>query len=153
MYIVIVLNTLRLHSVSYRMLQLDQRGSDFTLSFLYCTPENTKAITYFAFTYPFSYTDLQNYLKKIDAKMGKCNVTCTDDIYYHRECAIKSLEGRRLDVLTISSYRNISMEREDRLSDMFPEKSEERPYKFWDKKVCCRVALMVLFYTEINFHV
>ncbi|XP_070163298.1 cytosolic carboxypeptidase-like protein 5 isoform X2 [Polyergus mexicanus] len=114
---------------------LDQRGNDFTLSFLYYTPENSRAVTYFAFTYPFSYTDLQNYLKRIDARMGKRSVMCTDDIYYHRECAIKSLEDRRLDVLTISSYHNISMEREDRLINMFPEKNEERPYKFRDKKV------------------
>ncbi|XP_011146062.1 cytosolic carboxypeptidase-like protein 5 isoform X2 [Harpegnathos saltator] len=114
---------------------LDQRGSDFTLSFLYYTPNDTKAVTYFAFTYPFSYTDLQNYLKRVDQRMGKSSVTCVDDVYYHRECAIKSLEGRRLDVLTVSSYRNISMEREDRLNNMFPEKNEERPYKFRNKKV------------------
>ncbi|XP_018315688.1 cytosolic carboxypeptidase-like protein 5 isoform X1 [Mycetomoellerius zeteki] len=114
---------------------VDQKGNDFTLSFLYYTPENSKAITYFAFTYPFSYTDLQNYLRKIDVRMEKRSVMCTDDIYYHRECAIKSLEDRRLDILTISSYHNISMEREDRLNNMFPEKSEERPYKFRDKKV------------------
>jgi len=116
-------------------LQFDQKGNDFTLSFLYYTPENLKAITYFAFTYPFSYIDLQNYLKKIDIRMGKRSIICADDIYYHRECAIKSLEGRRLDVLTISSYHNILMEREDRLTNMFPERSEERPYKFRDKKV------------------
>ncbi|XP_011865121.1 PREDICTED: cytosolic carboxypeptidase-like protein 5 isoform X2 [Vollenhovia emeryi] len=114
---------------------LDQRGNDFTLSFLYYTPENSKAVTYFAFTYPFSYTDLQNYLRRIDARMGKRSVMSTDDVYYHRECAIRSLEDRRLDLLTISSYHNISTEREDRLSNMFPEKSEERPYKFRDKKV------------------
>ncbi|KAL6268400.1 hypothetical protein P5V15_001535 [Pogonomyrmex californicus] len=114
---------------------LDQKGNDFTLSFLYYTPENSKAITYFAFTYPFSYTDLQNYLKRIDMRMGKRSVVCMDDIYYHRECAIKSMEDRRLDILTISSYHNISMEREDRLNNMFPEMNEERPYKFRDKKV------------------
>lgn len=116
-------------------MQLDQGGNDFTLSFLYCTPENSKAITYFAFTYPFSYIDLQNYLRRIDMKMEKRNVICADDVYYHRECAIKSLEGRRLDILTISSYHNISTEREDRLINMFPETNEERPYKFRDKKV------------------
>ncbi|XP_067208882.1 cytosolic carboxypeptidase-like protein 5 isoform X1 [Linepithema humile] len=114
---------------------LDQKGNDFTLSFLYHTPENSKAISYFAFTYPFSYTDLQNYLRRIDMRMEKRSAICTDDIYYHRECAIKSLEDRRLDVLTISSYHNISTEREDRLNNMFPEISEERPYKFWDKKI------------------
>lgn len=67
--------------------------------------------------------------------MGKGSVISEDDIYYHRECAIKSLEGRRLDVLTISSYHNITQKREDRLNNMFPELSEERPYKFRDKKV------------------
>ncbi|KAF7393359.1 hypothetical protein HZH68_010178 [Vespula germanica] len=81
--------------------KVDQTGSDFMLSFTYYTPENQKAVTYFAFT----------------------------------ECAIKSLEGRRLDVLTISSYHNILNVREDRFDNMFPEKHEERPFKFLDKKV------------------
>ncbi|KAK2575459.1 hypothetical protein KPH14_011191 [Odynerus spinipes] len=115
--------------------KLDQTGSDFTLSFTYQTPENTKAITYFAFTYPFSYTDLQNYLRKIDMRMAKHYATSADDIYYHRECAIKSLEGRRLDVLTISSYHNILNVREDRFDNMFPEELEQRPFKFLDKKI------------------
>ncbi|CAL7934428.1 unnamed protein product [Xylocopa violacea] len=114
---------------------LDQKGSDFTLSFIYNAPENPKAITYFAFTYPFSYTDLQNYLRKIEVRMAKRDVTSVDDVYYQRECAIKSLEGRRLDLITISSFHNISTEREDRLNNMFPEKNEERPFKFWNKKV------------------
>lgn len=114
---------------------MDQKGSDFTLSFLYCTPENIKAITYLAFTYPFSYTDLQNYLRRVEARIAKRTITCADDVYYHRECAIQSLEGRRLDVITISSFHYISTEREDRLSNMFPEKHEERPFKFWIKKV------------------
>ncbi|XP_076766180.1 cytosolic carboxypeptidase-like protein 5 isoform X2 [Xylocopa sonorina] len=114
---------------------LDQKGSDFTLSFIYSAPENPKAITYFAFTYPFSYTDLQNYLRKIEIRMAKRDITSVDDVYYQRECAIKSLEGRRLDLITISSFHNISTEREDRLNNMFPERNEERPFKFWNKKV------------------
>lgn len=119
----------------FTIFQLDQKGSDFTLSFVYVTPENSKAITYFAFTYPFSYTDLQNYLKRIETRISKRNITSVDDVYYNRECAIKSLEGRRMDLITISSFHNISTEREDRLNNMFPEKNEERPFKFWDKKV------------------
>ncbi|XP_017877708.1 cytosolic carboxypeptidase-like protein 5 isoform X3 [Ceratina calcarata] len=114
---------------------MDQKGNDFTLSFTYNAPENLKAITYFAFTYPFSYTDLQNYLKRIETKLSKRTITSVDDVYYHRECAIKSLEGRRLDLITISSFHNISGEREDRLNNLFPEKEEERPFKFWDKKI------------------
>ncbi|XP_015589458.1 cytosolic carboxypeptidase-like protein 5 isoform X2 [Cephus cinctus] len=114
---------------------LDHKGSEFTLSFVYRTSENPKAITYIAFTYPFTYTDLQQYLKKIGTKMIKKNTVTADDIYYHRECATTSLEGRRLDLLTISSHHNISTEREDRLKNMFPEKNEERPFKFKGKKV------------------
>ncbi|XP_066598204.1 cytosolic carboxypeptidase-like protein 5 [Prorops nasuta] len=114
---------------------MDHKNNDFTLSFIYYTPENSKSITYFAFTYPFSYTDLQTYLNKLDMKLSKKTQTSLDDIYYHRECAIKSLDGRRLDILTISSYHNISMEREDRLKSMFPEKEEERSFKFQDKKI------------------
>ncbi|XP_048512675.1 cytosolic carboxypeptidase-like protein 5 isoform X2 [Athalia rosae] len=114
---------------------LDHKGSEFTLSFLFRTPENSKAISYIAFTYPFSYTDLQNYLKRIDAKLMKKNVTLADDIYYHRECAIMSLEGLRLDLLTISSHHNISTEREAKLKRLFPIKDEERPFKFRGKKI------------------
>ncbi|XP_031780428.1 cytosolic carboxypeptidase-like protein 5 isoform X1 [Nasonia vitripennis] len=113
----------------------DDKNNEFILSFNYRTSENPNAITYFAFTYPFSYTDLQNHLKKIDAKMTKQNVNLADDIYYHRENAINSLEGRRLDILTISSYYNILTEREAKLKDLFPDENEERPFKFQDKKI------------------
>lgn len=124
------------------ILQLDQKGSEFTLSFIFRAAENTKAITYIAFTYPFSYTDLQNYLKKIDVRMTKRNVAVPDDVYYHRECAIMSLEGRRLDLLTISSHHNISTEREARLKGLFPIKDEERPFKFRGKKVRLRLSII-----------
>ncbi|OXU27482.1 hypothetical protein TSAR_010642 [Trichomalopsis sarcophagae] len=113
----------------------DDKNNEFILSFNYRTSENPNAVTYFAFTYPFSYTDLQNHLKKIDAKMTKQNVNLADDIYYHRENAINSLEGRRLDILTISSYYNILTEREAKLKDLFPDENEERPFKFQDKKI------------------
>lgn len=117
------------------LLQLDEKSNEFTLSFTYRTPENPKAITYFAFTYPFTYSDLQTQLKKIQTRLSRRTITSVDDIYYHRECVIKSLEGRRLELLTISSFQNISMEREDRLMNLFPEKDEERPFKFRNKKV------------------
>ncbi|XP_051161461.1 cytosolic carboxypeptidase-like protein 5 isoform X2 [Leptopilina boulardi] len=114
---------------------LDEKSNEFTLSFNYRTPDNPKAITYFAFTYPFTYNDLQTQLKKIQSRLSRRTIVSVDDIYYHRECVIKSLEGRRLELLTISSYQNISMEREDRLMNLFPEKNELRPFKFKNKKV------------------
>ena len=114
---------------------MDQKGSEFTLSFIYHTPENPKAISYLAFTYPFTYQDLQNYLGRIDNRMLKRILLHPDDIYYHRECAIKSLEGRRLELLTISSFHNISTDREDRLTNMFPETDDARSFKFHGKKI------------------
>lgn len=70
--------------------------------------------------------------------------TNSDDIYYHRECAIKSLEGRRLDILTISSYHNILKEREHRIKDLFPYENEDRPFKFFDKKVYIQILIQIL---------
>ncbi|KAJ8669075.1 hypothetical protein QAD02_000334 [Eretmocerus hayati] len=115
----------------------DDKNNDFILTFNYRASENPNAITYFAFTYPFSYTDLQNYLKKIENRILKHDkkVHLADDIYYHRECAIKTLQGRRLDLLTISSHHNIRREREAKIKDLFPESDEERPFKFHNKKV------------------
>ncbi|CAH2105329.1 unnamed protein product [Euphydryas editha] len=107
----------------------------FTLSFRYRTAENPKATTFFAFTYPYSFAELQIALNSIDLKMLPLPPPQSpDDIYYCRECLIYSLEGRRVDLLTISSHHGITTEREDRLKNLFPE-NQERPFKFQNKKV------------------
>lgn len=62
-------------------------------------------------------------------------MTSKDDIYYMRECVCQSLEGRRVDLITISSYHNITAEREVRLKNLFPEQNKLRPFKFIGKKV------------------
>lgn len=107
----------------------------FSLSFKYRTPDNPDAIVYFAFTYPYSYMDLQHSLRLIDEKYLHAPRLSTDDIYYVRECVCKSVEGRRIDLLTISSHHNMTMEREDRLQFLFPDKNVPRPFKFDNKKV------------------
>ncbi|KAJ8733482.1 hypothetical protein PYW08_001780 [Mythimna loreyi] len=107
----------------------------FTLSFKYRTPENLKATTFFAFTYPFSFAELQIALNSIDLKMLPLPPPQSpDDIYYTRECLIYSLEGRRVDLLTITSHHGITTEREERLRNLFPD-NQERPFKFNNKKV------------------
>lgn len=107
----------------------------FTLSFKYRTSENLKATTFFAFTYPFSFAELQIALNSIDLKMLPLPPPqSADDIYYTRECLIYSLEGRRVDLLTITSHHGITNEREERLKNLFPD-PQERPYKFQNKKV------------------
>ncbi|XP_050305436.1 cytosolic carboxypeptidase-like protein 5 [Anthonomus grandis grandis] len=107
----------------------------FTLSFKCRSPENTESITYFAFTYPFSYTELQKMLGTIDTKWLSIQPITEDDIYYVRETACVSLEGRNIDLITISSYHGITMQREDRLKNLFLDKDVSRPHKFSGKKV------------------
>ncbi|XP_018332039.1 cytosolic carboxypeptidase-like protein 5 [Agrilus planipennis] len=109
-------------------------NDDRSLSFKYKTPENPESITYFAFTYPFSYNDIQNSLRTIDAKYLSASGH-NDDIYYYRECLCYSLEGRKVDLLTITSYYNISKERETRLKHLFPETHLVRPFKFTGKPI------------------
>lgn len=70
----------------------------FTLSFKYRTSENSKATTFFAFTYPFSFAELQIALNSIDLKMLPIPpAQSPDDIYYYRECLVYSLEGNLLN--------------------------------------------------------
>ncbi|CAK1598524.1 unnamed protein product [Parnassius mnemosyne] len=107
----------------------------FTLSFKFRTSENTKATTFFAFTYPYSFAELQIALNTIDLKLLPLPPPQSpDDIYYCRECLVYSLEGRRVDLLTISSHHGITTEREDRLKNLFPD-NQDRPFKFQNKKV------------------
>lgn len=106
----------------------------FTLSFKFKTPD-PQSVTYFAFTYPFSYLELQSYLGNLDAKYLNAVPNSKDDIYYTREVVCNSLEGRRVDLITISSYHNVSTEREVRLKNLFPEDNIPRPYRFIGKKV------------------
>lgn len=111
----------------------------FILSFKYRTLENLRATTYFAFTYPYSYGELQASLNMIDSKLLRLNNILAqprpDDIYYHREVVCYSLEGRRVELLTISSYHSITTVREVRLPNLFPDVDTLRPFQFLDKKV------------------
>lgn len=109
--------------------------SVFTLTFKYKTPENAHSITYFAFTYPFSYSELQQMLCNIDTRFSKPSLGSKDDIYYTRECVCNTLEGRRVDLITITSYHNVSAEREVRLKNLFPDDNIPRPFRFVGKKV------------------
>lgn len=95
-----------------------------------------QSITYFAFTYPFSYNEIQQLLTNYDNRFANATTGAKDDIYYTRECLCYSLEGRRIDLITVSSYHNISSEREARLKNLFPNESTLRPFRFIGKKVC-----------------
>lgn len=58
-----------------------------------------------------------------------------NEIYYHRELLINSVEGRRIDLLTITSFSNIQPGREFRFNDLFPDATTPRCHTFKAKKI------------------
>ena len=106
------------------------------LTFEYVVPDAQKRTTHFAYCYPFAYSECQLLLSRQDQKYASANPNPSpDDIYYHREQLTTSLEGRRIDLLTVSSHHGITEEREDRLEGLFPEVETERAKRFSNKKV------------------
>lgn len=187
----------------------------FYISFIHRANESTDIPYYYAFTYPFTYTECLNMLDKFDRKYGKCShdieyiinriaylekeekenstkksepmksISSTkmlpkesaiiennmddmnlpsptnlesggdssspsisesmyekmskrelqNEIYYHRELLIPSLQKRRVELLTISSFHGIQNTFEERLSNLFPEMETPRCRNFKDKKI------------------
>ncbi|XP_072378899.1 cytosolic carboxypeptidase-like protein 5 isoform X1 [Diabrotica undecimpunctata] len=107
----------------------------FTLSFKFRTPDNVDSVVYFAFTYPFSVTELEKMLTNVDSKYLHVKHVADDDIYYVRETVCHSCDGKPIDLITISSYHGISKEREEKLKHLFNKSTVPRPFKFPGKKV------------------
>lgn len=104
----------------------------FQLSFVYRFPDQRNITCYFAFCYPYSYEDTQTYLQGLDCKL------CHDNphgIYYHRELLCKSIDGLRVDLLTVTSFTGMLQDREARLQGLFPDKETPRANRFQGKKV------------------
>ncbi|XP_018020290.1 pneumococcal serine-rich repeat protein-like [Hyalella azteca] len=166
------------------------------LSWIHTTPADTELVTYYAFTFPYSYTQLQQRLEAIDEVFSRVRhpsdieskkvnfaqeelfiqgtvqndnpdevlvssdlkskdstpnpgsktallsspstntqvIIKVDSVYYVRELVVKSLDSKRLDLITVSSYSGITNAREDRLPHLFPDGSQSRPFKFKNKK-------------------
>ncbi|XP_053394186.1 cytosolic carboxypeptidase-like protein 5 isoform X3 [Mercenaria mercenaria] len=113
----------------------------FILSFTYRFPEFRGATTYFAFCYPWSYTESQDNLQELDKRFQHCNnltnESAPDSIYYHRELLCYSLDKLRIDLITISSCHGLINENEPHFdSNLFPERNtEQRCKKFKGKRV------------------
>ncbi|XP_056419685.1 cytosolic carboxypeptidase-like protein 5 isoform X2 [Hyla sarda] len=114
--------------------------NQFVLSFVHRFLDCRGATTYFAFCFPFSYEECQELLAGLDDRFSDSRLMSPgssppDSIYYHRELLCHSLEGLRVDLLTISSGHGMMEEREPRLDKLFPDRSCPRPYRFSGKRV------------------
>ncbi|XP_037083859.1 LOW QUALITY PROTEIN: cytosolic carboxypeptidase-like protein 5, partial [Pollicipes pollicipes] len=106
--------------------------SNFVMSFKYYTLEDARCTTYFAFSFPYSYTELQTELNARDLQF---RLSPPVDIYYHRELLTYTLDGRRVDLLTITAADG-GEGREMRLPGLFPlALSEPRAIRFPGRKV------------------
>lgn len=113
--------------------------SGLRLTFQYSITDCRKLTTFFAFCYPFSYTECQHWLVRLDERFTS---TLPDGVYYYRELLCRSLEGRRVDLITVTSVDGISEEREAVLPGLFPDHAQPRAHTFVGKKVVvvtCRV--------------
>ncbi|XP_041265909.1 cytosolic carboxypeptidase-like protein 5 isoform X1 [Onychostruthus taczanowskii] len=113
--------------------------AQFVLSFVHRFLEHRGATTYFAFCYPFSYTECQDMLAQLDGRFQDCRhmspSSPLDSVYYHRELLCHSLDKLRVDLLTITSCHGMQEKREPRLDKLFPDTSTPRPHCFTGKRV------------------
>ncbi|XP_072263416.1 cytosolic carboxypeptidase-like protein 5 isoform X1 [Pyxicephalus adspersus] len=114
--------------------------NQFILSFVHRFLDCRGATTYFAFCFPFSYEESQEMLAGLDDRFSDCRLMSPgsspqDSIYYHRELLCHSLDGLRVDLLTVSSCHGMTEEREPRLDKLFLDRSNPRPYRFTGKRV------------------
>ena len=95
------------------------------------TVNDGKTLVYYAFTYPFTYTELQAMLSGLKQRFTPENPS----LYYHCETLVNSLDGHRLDLVTVTSHLGKQTEREDDLPGLFPDLNSERSFRFVGKKV------------------
>lgn len=108
-------------------------------------------ITLFSFSFPYSYQYLQKHLQQIEREVKAFNKLkkkqhkqskekWNQKIYFNRDLLCYSRQGRRIDLLTISSFDNITKERETiqnpgKKKILFPKGNDKkRPFLFAKKK-------------------
>ncbi|XP_022050858.2 cytosolic carboxypeptidase-like protein 5 isoform X1 [Acanthochromis polyacanthus] len=113
--------------------------NQFILSFTHRLLEVRGATTYFSFCFPFSYNECQEMLQQLDknypnaAQLSPSSAPGT--VYYHRELLCHSLDGNRVDLLTVTNCSGMQEEREARLPKLFPDTNTPRPHRFSSKRV------------------
>ncbi|KAM6954173.1 cytosolic carboxypeptidase-like protein 5 [Aplochiton taeniatus] len=113
--------------------------NQFLLSFTHRLSDVRGATTYFSFCFPFSYSECQEMLQQLDQRYPSVDSlspsSARDSVYYHREELCRSLDGNRVDLLTVTNCSGMLEEREPRLAKLFPDGGTPRPHRFAGKRV------------------
>ena len=111
---------------------------------------------FFAYYYPFPYHDCQRLLKSVDTRLrrpphadhgGASGRTSgarastlspgaepgDSNLYYHRELLTRSVNGHRVELLTITSPKGMAADREPVIDGLFPDADCVRPRRFKGK--------------------
>ena len=115
-----------------------ENGEQFSISFTYRFLEFRGATTYFAFCFPFTYTECQNMLDGIEARFFNVDFDRMphESIYMHRELLCYSLNKLRVDVVTITDCYGLQKAEEERFdSHLFPNSLRPRCRLFDGKRV------------------
>uniref|UniRef100_H3CWD9 Cytosolic carboxypeptidase-like protein 5 n=1 Tax=Tetraodon nigroviridis TaxID=99883 RepID=H3CWD9_TETNG len=115
-------------------------NNQFILSFTHRLSELRGATTFFSFCFPFSYGECQEMLEQLDKSFPNAaqltpNSSAPSTVYYHRELLCNSLDGNRVDLLTVTNCSQMQEEREPRLPKLFPDTGTPRAHRFPGKKV------------------
>jgi hypothetical protein len=106
-------------------------SSSVTWSHKFKEIEGTDEEVFFAYTYPYSYTESLNKTQNMLKRFEK-----SENIYMHRELLFHSLEGREMELITLTSNKGKTQKREEGFSEdsLLPKKGH-RPFKF-NNKTC-----------------
>ncbi|XP_024860179.1 cytosolic carboxypeptidase-like protein 5 isoform X2 [Kryptolebias marmoratus] len=113
--------------------------NQFILTFTHRLLEVRGATAYFSFCFPFSYAECQEMLQQLDESYPNAvqlsPSSAPGTVYYHRELLCHSLDGNRVDLLTVTNCSGMQDEREARLPKLFSDTNTPRPHRFSGKRV------------------
>lgn len=116
-----------------------KEDDNFRITFAHRFDAGADHAVFFAFSFPFSYGELQTMLALLEAHHpppARGTSVRPGSVYLHRQLLARSIERRRVDLVTISSTDGMGEERELPVDDacLFPEKGP-RPNSFPGKPV------------------
>lgn len=115
-----------------------ENGEQFSISFTHRFLEFRGSSTYFAFCFPFTYTECQNMLDGIEARFFNVDFdrAPAESIYVHRELLCYSLNKLRVDLVTVTDCNGLQKTEEERFdSHLFPNSLRPRCRRFAGKRV------------------